>query len=112
MAANNYRNQGASLGAAEAANTLFCEGYRVASIDLRGTFTATVTFEASWNGGTTWTAIKGWAATSPDPVAAGATATTATAAGVYAFLLNGAHQIRARVSAYTSGTIASTISIN
>jgi hypothetical protein len=65
-----------------------------ASIQLSGTFAATVQFESSV-GGTVWTAIT----------SSNGAVSSATAAGTYTFNLSGARFLRARASAYTSGTI-------
>lgn len=69
-------------------------------VQITGTFVGTVTFEVNFDRVTpTWKAVMATNAT--DDVRA----TTATAPGVYSILLNGAQQCRARISAYTSGTI-------
>ena len=70
-------------------------GMSVAVIELTGTFTASVAFEALVN--TTWTAIG---ATN---LATGVAATTATAAGKYRINVSGLIQIRANLT-WTSGT--------
>lgn len=67
-------------------------------IQITGTFSGTVTFEAS-SDGTNWTPIM---ATN---LADDARATTATAAGHYTMLYGSAIRVRARISAYSSGTI-------
>lgn len=67
-------------------------------IQITGTFSATVTFEATTDG-TNWTAVM--ATNLNDDVRA----TTATAAGHYTILYGSAIRIRARISAYTSGTV-------
>ena len=66
-----------------------------ATIHVEGTFTATVLIEVSNDGGTTWqTAVQ----------AGTTTAASFTAAGV-AVILGPFEKLRARVSAYTSGSI-------
>ena len=72
------------------------------SIQLGGTFTATVTFEATAGGGV-WASING------TPWAGGSAVSTATAAGGWSFDVSGKSSIRARVSAYTSGTVLVTL---
>lgn len=67
-------------------------------IQITGTFSGTVTFEAS-SDGTNWTPIM--ATNLADDVRA----TTATAAGHYTMLYGSAIRVRARISAYSSGTI-------
>ena len=59
---------------------------------------ATVTFEGS-NDGSTWYTVQG---TKLDD---GSAVTTATASGLYRIDVSGLHQVRARISAYTSGTV-------
>ena len=91
-----------SLGVAEAAVTILdLRGAGGVSVQITGTFTATVTFEVS-NDGTNWVAVE---LTTP---AGAAAATTATAPGIFVGPL--CYQMfRARCSAYTSGTAVVTI---
>jgi hypothetical protein len=76
------------------------DGFERLSVQVSGTFTATVTFEGSVDGTT-------YAAVGMQPLAGGSVATTATAAGIWVLpVANSAlATYRARVSAYTSGTI-------
>jgi hypothetical protein len=70
------------------------------AFDVTGTFTGTITFEASVDG-TTFVAFGGQAP------AGGSTITTLTAPGVFQSPANscqGFETVRARMSAYTSGT--------
>jgi hypothetical protein len=69
------------------------------NIQVAGTFTATVTFEATADGGNNWVAVLA------GNLATGAASTTATSGGIYALTNSGFSQVRARVSAYTSGTV-------
>lgn len=71
-----------------------------ASIQLTGTFTATVSFEVSNDNGTTYVAVNG---TPPNSTTA---VSSATATGLWQFNVAGFTHIRARGSAYTSGTAA------
>lgn len=75
-----------------------CLGCGSIGFQVTGTWTATITFESTLNG-STWVAVPAY------NQADGSSATTTTGNGI--FLINGAvHQnVRARVSAYTSGTI-------
>lgn len=74
-------------------------GASSASITLTGTWTATVQFEASPDGGTTWVAING---TPPSS----ATAVTSSAAnGVWTFNVGSMTHLRARASALASGSV-------
>ena len=79
------------------------DSYSALGLQLTGTFTATVAFEASIDNGTTWVAVLG------QPVAAdgtlGTAASSATAADQWIFTLGGFSHFRARVDAYTSGAI-------
>ena len=76
-------------------------GLDVLAIQLSGTFVATVTFEGSIDGGETW-AVVGM-----QPLAGGAVATTATAPGIFVLPVaqTSLSHFRARVSAFTSGTV-------
>jgi hypothetical protein len=67
------------------------------TVQLSGTFTATLQFESSTDGAT-WAAITSGGSSS------------ATTAGLYYFNLNGAQFLRVRASAYTSGPVAVTLS--
>ncbi len=77
-------------------------GHCVAVLDLRGTFTATVSFEATVDG-TNYFAITGI------NQATQVQAISTTAAGVFFCSVTGFRRIRARVSAYTSGTVVAAI---
>ena len=71
-----------------------------AGVTLSGTWTATVTPEISFDGGTTWTA------TFFKIPATQQTVTTVAANGAYAMVCaTGASHVRVRASAFTSGTI-------
>lgn len=67
-------------------------------IDVQGTFVATVTFEATIDG-TNFFAIP------VVRISDGTLSTTTTSAGQFAFRCAGYQSVRARVSAYTSGSI-------
>ena len=84
--------QGASVGPIVLVDTA---GYGSVVLQLAGTFTGTITFQAS-NDLTTWTAVAGW------PVAGGAApVTTATAVGQWVFPAAGRY-FRAQIT--TAGT--------
>jgi hypothetical protein len=91
-----------TLNAAQEAATFDdLRGCGTVSVQLAGTFTATVTFEVS-NDGTTWSAL-------PMGTPGGAApSTTATAAGLFVGSVAGYHKFRTRCSAYTSGDIVAT----
>jgi hypothetical protein len=67
-----------------------------ASIQLSGTFNATVQFEASSDNGTTWVAISG------TPLNSTTAVTSATTANTWKFNVASLTSIRARCSAFTS----------
>lgn len=73
---------------------------RMISVQIVSAGTATITFEASNDGGTTWVATTGNGVGS-----AGAATTTSTTAGIFVFPAQ-TRAFRARVSAYTSGTVS------
>ena len=74
-------------------------GYAILSLQVTGTFVGTVTFECTING-TTWVALE-----MSSIGASGTLATTATAPGIWTADVMGLVQVRARVSAWTSGAI-------
>ncbi len=84
--------------AAEAATFDDLFGCGMVAVQLSGTFSLTVTFEAS-NDGTTWTAVP-----MVTPSAA-SESTTATATGLYLGSVAGCHKFRVRCSSYTSGSV-------
>jgi hypothetical protein len=65
---------------------------------VTGTFSATITWEATING-TDWVAVLG------TNLSTGTQASTATAAGIYTFSIPRAEHFRARISAYSSGSV-------
>ena len=71
------------------------------SVQLLGTFTATVNFEGSNDGGTTWAAV-------PFFNSGGANASSATAVGIFTTYNLGYLLFRARVT-WTSGTSVTVI---
>ncbi|GEM_PF-3356489 len=92
---------GANSGDLTAANqtvVLSVDDCGAATFQLTNTFTATVTFEAATRDGT-------WIAIPAVNVNTDARATTASATGIYQVSGSGFNQVRARVSAYTSGTV-------
>lgn len=77
-------------------------------IQLTGTWTATVAFEGSVDGGT-FVALSVIPAASATAEAS-ADVTSATATGAWSANIGGFRLVRARASAYTSGTIVVTLS--
>lgn len=100
----------ASLAAAQAATSITMDGgsigFNQMNVNVTGTFSATLVFEASIDG-TNWIAVNGYAYTggqmSSVPVA------STTAIGQFGVPLSGFNQGRVRVSAYTSGTATVTL---
>jgi hypothetical protein len=90
--------QGATCATSGACISLHFEFNDVASasIQLSGTFTATVQFEASSDGGATWVAISG------TPLNSSTAASSATTANTWKFNVASLTDIRARCSAFTS----------
>ena len=78
---------------------------REAAIQLAGTFTGTVNFEASIDGGKTWTALA------MTPSAGGSAVTSATAAGLFVADVRPYTMIQARASALTTGSVNVTIHV-
>jgi len=74
-----------------------------ATLVLAGTWTGTVTFEASGDGGATWVAVNVM------PVAATTAVTTATANGVWQVNTAGFTGLRMRASAAVTGSATATI---
>lgn len=98
VAIGSLTASGADCTTAGACITLQFEGNDVASasIQLSGTFTATVQFEASSDKGTTWVAISG------TPLNSSTAVTSATTANTWKFNVASITNIRARCSAFTS----------
>jgi len=75
-------------------------GLHRASIEISGTFVGTVQFEGSAHPEGPWQSIQ-----SEKSMAGGAAATSVTAPATHLFDVRGISRLRARCSAYTSGTI-------
>ena len=74
-----------------------------AGMTISGTWTGTITFEGSADGGTSWTAIDAW------PLGSRTAVTTATAVGQWQVNVAGLTTIRMRSSATITGTAIVTI---
>lgn len=74
-------------------------GFATVNVELSGTWVATVTFEGTISGAQ-WDSINGAAR-----VGSGVQSSTATSNGIYALPVAGFQQVRARISAYTSGQL-------
>lgn len=73
--------------------------YGSQTLQVAGEFTATVNFEVSQDK-VHWEPILGY------NVSTGVRSTSATAAGIYMFAVNGVKYFRARISDYTSGAVS------
>lgn len=91
-----------SIKAAQEAITLTVEGYVQAAILLSGTWAGTIVIEGTIDG-STWTTLEA----TPIPTATAVTSMTAN--GQWIVQTAGFAQIRARISAYTSGSVKVTI---
>ena len=94
-----------SIAALNANVSVSTAGFSACAIDLRGTFTATVTFQGTLDG-TNWIALNAIPYGSAQNVAL---VTSSTAAGAWLVQCSGSLQIRAIATAYTSGTITATL---
>lgn len=96
------RKQSGSLAVADAAVTINSPGASTLCAQVTGTFVGTITWEASVDQ-TTFVAINAL------KVATGASATTTTGTGLFTLQIGGFVLVRARMSAYTSGTAVVTL---
>lgn len=94
-----------SLTAAEQSASLEVKGNGKAAVQLTGTFVGTVSFEGTVDG-TNWVAIN---MTPPNSATA---ASSATAAGVWVGSASALRAVRARMSAYTSGTAVVSVRVS
>jgi hypothetical protein len=96
-----------TLGVAEAALTLTALTADTVAVQVTGTFTGTITFEASVDG-TNYVAI---AMKASSQTAAATLVTTTTTVGLFSVGIQGFTNFRARMSAYTDGAAVVTTSI-
>lgn len=99
----------ANLGSLNAETIIFSDSCATVTLDLRGTFSLTVEVSGTVDG-TNWTLIP----MRPVNVASVAyvAAVAGTAAGTWVGQCAGYRQVRARVTAYTSGSTTATIAAN
>lgn len=99
----------ATLGSLNAETIIFSDGCGTVTLDLRGTFNLTVEVAGTVDG-TNWTLIP----LRPINVASVAyvAAVTGTTAGTWVGQCAGYRQVRARVTAYTSGSATTTLAAN
>lgn len=86
-----------SLTASGSIVSALVKGFKSAVIQVTGTFVGTITFEASVDG-VSWTAVQAFLETTS------ALSSTTTATGIFIVPNPGYGWVRARMSAYTSGT--------
>lgn len=102
---SNDTTASGSLTAVEQAVTLTLQGRAGAAALITGTWVATLAFEGSVDG-TTWIGIETYAPST----ASESVQSTTTVNGTFQFMSRaGFQQVRARVSAYTSGTLVVTL---
>jgi hypothetical protein len=99
--------ESATLGAAEAALTLSALTADTVVVQVTGTFTGTITFEASVDG-TNYVAIAMKASAQPSLATLGS---TTTVPGLFSIAIQGFPNFRARMSAYTDGAAVVTTSV-
>ena len=85
------------LSADEETVELSCAGMGGCAIQVDGTFTGTITFEGTADGGN-------WAALRVCPIGTSVSATTTTAAGCWFACCVGLLKVRARMSTYSDGS--------
>jgi hypothetical protein len=96
-----------TLGVAEAALTLTALNADSVVLQVTGTFTGTITFEASVDG-TNYVAL---AMKASAQTTATTLVTTTTTVGVFSLNIQGLPNFRARMSAYTDGSAVVTASV-
>ena len=82
-----------------------CTGYQTAAIQLSGTWTGTVSFDANTDGGN-WTAIDGI------PISGTSASSGSTGNGIFRFNVAGITRIRTRFSTPTFGTVTVSIALS
>jgi hypothetical protein len=94
-----------ALGALNASVAAGCEDAEFVGVQVSGTFSGTLTFQATIDG-------TNWVTMAVQPLGATAATTwvtTATAAGVWTRPVGGLKQVRVQMTAYTSGSASVTI---
>jgi hypothetical protein len=79
-------------------------GYNTVCCQVLGTFVGTITFEETLDG-TNWVSSAGYPSGGTASASSATYTTTATAPGIWTFPIPARYQFRARISAYTSGSI-------
>ena len=101
------QNSATATGTGTAVNTVDAPdgAYTVLDMHVEGINGDTITFEGTIDG-------TNWIAVACENLTGGTQATTATADGLYRFIIGGVRQVRARVSTYSAGTIVVTGSMS
>lgn len=97
-ALNSVRTAEVSLGASGAQILMEPRNFGSVVFQFSGTWTATITFEATVD-------ETNWVETPGVDIASGTSATTTEDNGMYMVSAVGAYKVRARITAYTSGTV-------
>jgi hypothetical protein len=92
------------LGVAQQEFSADCSNYQTGAIQLSGTWSGTVSFEAQADGGN-WVSINGMAINGTSII------TSTTTTGIYRFNVAGLKRLRVRCTAYSSGTVFVTIAL-
>lgn len=82
-----------------------CDSYSWVAIQVQGTFTATVIFEARLDATSTWSAIAGLSIADYSTWSSTVAGTGSAVDTAVVVPLRGFQNFRARVSAYTNGTV-------
>lgn len=98
-----------TLSALNSAVSVATEGRAHAGFAIGAGFSGVITFEASFDGGTTWVAVQSLSAGTEPPTIATTLAVSTAAIGCGILVPVGATNVRARVSTATSGTASATI---
>lgn len=98
LAVRTFTATPATLTAAEGKLTIVSRDFNAVKFQLSGTWSATLTFEGTLDN-STWVAIPAWNQNSA------AASTTTTSNGLYSVSGSGLIAVRARISAYTSGSV-------
>lgn len=99
----------ANLGSLNAETIIFADGCSTVTLDLRGTFNLTIEVAGTVDG-TNWTLIPMRPINQASVLYVAAV--TGSAAGTWVGMCAGFRQVRARVTAYTSGSATTTLAAN
>jgi hypothetical protein len=94
----NFPGQSTNITAAEQSTPVWLTAVRGCSIKVSGTWSGTLSFERSTDGGASWSAVSG------EGHHGGTTGTSTTVNGAWVFVQVANSRFRVRASAWTSGT--------